>query len=256
MKNRLQNIKNIIDFSLRNRFDISKRNYQVENEPKENLFTGKEVQEREEELVQKYNLTSYKNNSTISDYKQNLYLLDILDKHLKTKEATSVKILDIGSKNWFYAPSEHSFFKKHFKNFSLTGIEIDPNRLYTNLYSRKEVALFNIKGLINTKYLGDDFLNHEGFYDYIIWILPFVSVTPHLNWGLPTSNFKPIEMLAHAYESLKEKGQIFIINQGEKELKLQQELARQVSVNYKTIGKIESPFFEYENERFLTLVRK
>ena len=220
MENFYQNIKNMIDFNLRKVLNFSRKNYFEPPEPKINLFKKDKEIERESFLLEKYNFEKVKNESSKINYLENLCLLDILDKYLNTEKQDYISVLDIGAKNWSYVKAEYYFFVKYSDSLLLNGIELDTNRLYQNFYSRKEVAKFHIKDLKNTNYLEGDFLKHEGKYDYIIWILPFIKKYPHLKWGLPIEYFKPNEMLEHAMNSLKEKGQLVIINQGKEEFEI------------------------------------
>jgi len=251
----LQNLKNKIDFFLRQHLKFSRRGYFVENESKEGLFEDKEIIEREKVLVKKFDLNYLKSNSTRKNYLENLYTIDVLDKYLPADLKENLSVLDIGCKNWFYAKGEYFFFKRFCDNLDLKGIELDTNRLYTNFYSRKEVAKFYMKDLSNTEYISGDFLNHEGKYDYIIWILPFVFEEPLLKWGLPLSYLKPEKMLQHAYESLKEGGKIFIINQGKHEDKAQKELCEKLKIKYDEIGKVKSDFLQYNLPRYAIFIK-
>lgn len=217
------NLKNSFDFFLRGVLRVSRKNYS-------------EPLSRQSEL-------------------ENLYMTDILDKYFEVKHKSDAKILDVGSKNWFYAKGEYEFLKKHFDKFSLDGIEIDSNRLYSNFYSRAEVAKFHIKDLDNVRYFEKDFLEHNEKYDYIIWILPFVFEYPHLKWGLPSKHFCPEKMLSHAYEILTEGGKMFIVNQGELEYQEQIRLCEKLGIKFKPLGKIESEFYDY-TPRFGVLILK
>ncbi len=251
-----ENLKNIFDFSIRKLTKFSRKNYEEKNEAKENIFNSVEEIERENFLTEKYSLTEFKNNSTKTNYLENLYLLDVLDKYLKIEIKDSPNILDIGSKNWSYAKSEYFFFKQNCAKFLLDGIEIDAHRLYSNLYSRKEVAKFHIKGLENTNYIEGNFLNHTKKYNCIIWSLPFIKKYPHLKWGLPLEYFRPDEMLRQAYESLKPSGQMMIINQGIEEFEIQKQLCKRLNIHIQFAEKIESPFSNYKMDRYLILVSK
>lgn len=219
----LLNLKNSFDFFLRSVLRISRKNYS-------------EPCSRQSEL-------------------ENLYMTDILYKYFELENRPEAKILDVGSKNWFYVKGEYDFLKKNFEKFALDGIEIDSNRLYYNFYSRAEVAKFHIKGLENVRYLQKDFLEHKEKYDYIIWVLPFVFEYPHLKWGLPLNCFCPDKMLSHAYESLNDGGRMFVVNQGEREYNEQIKLCQKLGINFKPLGKIESDFFDY-TPRFGVLILK
>lgn len=255
----LENLKNNIDFFLRQRLSFSRKNYFEQNEDKEGLFEG-DVAEREKFLLEKYDLEALKSNSTRQNYRENLYLLDILDKYLAsnlsaTQPLSSSAILDIGCKNWSYAKAEYAFFKKYCQNLQLDGIELDANRLYSNFFSRKEAAKFYTKGM-NTNYIEGDFLKHSGEYDFIIWILPFVVENPLIKWGLPLKYFQPEEMLKKAYDLLKEGGSMLILNQGEAEHEAQIKLCEELKIKYTTFGEVKSDFMNYNIERHLTLIKK
>lgn len=270
MKYFFQNIKNNIDFFLRQHLKLSRKNYFEENESKEGLFIAREILEKEKYLYEKYNLDYLKKNSTRQNYLENLYTIDLLDRYfpphpqpLSHKERggkndfylNTLNVLDLGCKNWFYFKAEYSFFKKHCKNLFLDGIEIDGNRLYSNLYSRAEVAKFHINNL-RGKYIIGDFLQHNKMYDCIIWILPFVFEEPLIKWGLPIKYFQPSKMLLHAYNSLKPNGTIFIMNQGEEEYEAQKSLCEKLNISYIPLGEIQSNFMNYKNQRYSILIKK
>lgn len=252
----IANIKNNIDFCLRNTIKFSRKNYFLENESKENLFDTVEEIELEDFLFKKYELSYLKNNSACNNYVENLSILNTLDKYLEMDFKENLTVLDIGSKNWSYAKGEYFFFKKYCNNLCLYGIELDSNRLYTNFYSRKEVAEFHIKNLQNTTYIEGNLLEHKKKYDVIIWILPFLTEFPLLKWGLPLKYFKPVSMLNYAYNLLNENGKIFIINQGEEEFDKQIELCNKLHFKHNPIGLIENPFYYYTKDRYLTIIKK
>ena len=252
----LENFKNTIDFFIRSQLAFSRKNYQEKNEPKEGLFNSEETVLKEEFLLSKYNFTYLKNNSTKQNYVENLYILDILDTYFEMNFKEKIKALDIGSKNWAYSNAEHAFFSKYSNKLELRGIEIDPNRLYSNLYSRKEVAKYYISSLTNTEYLGEDLCKHHLKYEYITWFLPFIKEYPHIKWGLPLKHFQPKENLKHAFELLKEGGKLFIVNQGEEERDLQKELCKKLNITFEDKGKIESLFNPYKINRYGIVINK
>ena len=63
-------------------------------------------------------------------------------------------------------------------------------------------------------------------------------------------------MLAHAFNLLNSNGQMLIVNQGEKEAKIQKELFLNLNIPFKELGEIKSTFFKYQNKRFGWLVEK
>ena len=247
------NLRNSIDFLLRQCIHFSRKNYFEENEDKNYIDLSLEEVEREKYIIDKYNLNSYKNSSTLSNYCQNLSIIDLFDKYFRIEKKDEISVLDIGSKNWFYVQSEYSFFKSYCNNLILDGVEIDAYRLYSNLYNRLEVARFYIKGLTGVSYIPDDVMNIKKKYDYIIWILPFVLITPHRYWGLPDKYFIPEQLFEHAYALLNNGGKMFIINQGIEEYEAQKILIKDKKyLSYK----IKPLFYKYKYDRYLSIVEK
>lgn len=220
-----ENIKNNIDFWIRCNTKFSRKNFV----------------ETDEKIL-------YRN------YLENLYTFDILDKCFVKKIYVNPKILDIGSKNWFYAKGEYSFFDSFCSGFSLDGVEIDAYRLYSNFYSRYETAKFYTRGLKNTRYIASNLLNIKDRYDFIVWFLPFVLKEPHIKWGLPMACFMPQELLEHAMSLLNLNGQMLIINQGESEAAAQKKLLDSLKIKYEEKGIVKSDFLQYKNDRYSFLI--
>ena len=223
----LEDLKNRFDFFVRNKTRFSRKNFVEKNR----------------ELVERNML-------------ENEYTKDILSKAFTKRELREAKILDIGCKNWFYAKGEYDFFKSFCKKISLDGVEIDAFRLYSNFYSRYEVAKYYTKELVGTNYICDNLLNIKDRYDYIVWFLPFVLIEPHLCWGLPKKCFYPKKLLEHAYSLLNNDAEMLIVNQGEAEADTQKALLDELNIPYKFLGELKSEKFEYKNKRFGFLVTK
>ena len=188
---------------------------------------------------------------------ENLNLESILEKYLDKTNKQFVRVLDVGCKNWSYAKGEYSYFNKNYEEVVLDGVEIDAYRLYSNFYSRYETAKYYIKDLKNTNYIVEDVLNLNNKYDFIIWLLPFVTVYPLQYWGLPKKYFCPEKLLGHVYSNLlNNKGQLLIINQGQEEANIQKELLINLGIRYKYLGEIKNDFYEYKNKRYGYLINK
>lgn len=223
----LDDIRNNIDFFIRNKTKFSRKNF-VEKNPK---------------LIAR-------------NIKENQYIQDILDNVLKKQTKQSLRILDIGCKNWFYATGEYNYFKKFCSNFVLDGVELDAYRLYSNFYNRYETAKYYTKNLENTNYIAGNLLDLKNKYDYIIWILPFVTINPLIYWGLPKKFFQPTQLLEHAYNLLNDNGQMLIVNQGEIEYNQQKILLEKLKIPFIELGEITSIYFEYEKPRYGYLIKK
>lgn len=255
----LKNFKNIIDFYLRKNFQVSRKfigEYSPVNQEKTGIFDS-EAQKLETELLEKYpSFKELKNNSLITCYRENLYVLDILDRFFPKLTCENPAVLDIGCKNWVYVNALHSYFSQITGLSKLDGIELDANRLYTDFYSRKDYANYYIKNLSNTNYIENDLMNLDGSYDCITWFLPFVLKKPHQNWGLPDKFFNPEKMLNKAFNLLKPQGVMFIINQGINEAEEQTNLFKKSGIDYVNFGLITSSFLQFNNERYLFVVQK
>lgn len=221
------NIRNSIDFFIRSKTRFSRKNF---------------VERNESTLERVLN--------------ENLYTTDIMSRFFYKSPRKNIRTLDIGCKNWFYAKGQYEFYKNLAQEVYMDGIELDAFRLYTNFYSRYEVAKFYIKGIDNIKYIPDNLLNLSGKYDYITWILPFVLKEPHKYWGLPLNLFYPKKLLVHAFNLLDKGGQMLIINQGEAEASEQEHLLKMLNIPYKALGEIKSEYFEYQNKRYGFLIVK
>jgi len=223
----LEDLRNNVDFFIRTK----------------TKFSRKDFVEKNEKLIERNRM-------------ENLYTKSILESGFEKRVFSSIKVLDIGCKNWFYAKGEYEFFESFCDEIFLDGVEIDAYRLYSNFYSRYEVAKYYTKGLKNTNYIVGNLLDLEDEYDYIIWFLPFVLVEPHQYWGLPKKYFYPEKLLEHAFNLLSENGQMLIVNQGEDESRTQKEMLAKLGIKYKDLGEVKNEFFEYKHKRFAVLIQK
>ena len=222
-----EDLKNGFDFFVRNKTRFSRKNF-VEKNP---------------ELIERNRL-------------ENLYTEELLNRFFSNLDKDGVSLLDIGCKNWFYAKGEFDFLKKRYAKFTMDGVELDAYRLYSNFYSRLEVAKYYTKGLENTNYIVANLLELDKKYDYITWFLPFVVIQPHVFWGLPKKYFYPPKMLAHAYSLLNKNGEMLIINQTELEANVQRELLEELKIPYEFLGEIKSEYFQYSYPRYGFLIKK
>ena len=203
------------------------------------------------ELEQQYDLTPWPSVCTAQEWQENLYILDLLDQHLK-QQNTARPCLDIGCKNGVYFPALASF-----SNSSWDGIELDAFRRYWNLASRRDHGHFMAKPF-NCRYIPGSLLeldtNHS--YQLITWFLPFIIETPLKAWGLPRRFYQPTALLQHAYELLAPGGTLLIINQGKWETEVQQRLFTATSIKADFLGQVESEFSPFQQPRFAWRIDK
>ena len=262
----IKNLINSFTYPLRNRIRFSRPIKSLPVEDKTGIFSGDEATIEEKNLIDRYNLADFKNNSSIILYKENLYIIKLLEDNLKdivfNWDAEILNILDVGSKNFSYASGLYNFFSQfktnHRRTIYLDGIEIDPYRIMINLHSRYDYAMAHIKNLDNTRYITKNFLQWQNNqYDIITWFLPFIIKKPLINWGLPLKYFKPEAMLKHAYNILKQEGIILIVNQSEIETEAQSKIIDNLGLNYTQIAEPYTNFFSpFRHSRYITIVKK
>ena len=131
-----------------------------------------------------------------------------------------LRIVDVGSKNFYYAQALHAFFEPQ----SFVGIELDGWHLYRGFYTNASYADFYIKPLPNTNYQVMNFKSYHQPTDGIVWCFPFVIKEDVLDWYLPLHTFEPETLFHHAAEILSPKGFMFMINSGEDEFEIASDL--------------------------------
>jgi hypothetical protein len=151
-----------------------------------------------------------------------LHLLHTTIQKLSWQPHKAQNLVDVGSKNFFYANALYSFFKPN----RLTGIEIDAFRLYPNLHTRFSSAQYYIKNTPNTFYMVSDFIQYNEQAMGILLQYPYVTKAPLILADLPVSLFKPDALFKHARHLLVENGWLLMINQGIEEWENAKKTAR------------------------------
>lgn len=162
------------------------------------------------------------------------------------RDSQKFEIVDIGSKNFFYAPALYFHFKKHFKQVKLLGLEADTSRMYTNLYRRGDYARYYVS-LLNEyeghpvadyqegnwlsfkrtdiqsfkrtdiksfKQTNHQTLERDQKFNLVTCFFPFLFTDLNDNWGLPRRYFDPEALLR---KCLTEGDYFMVWNQGQEE---------------------------------------
>ncbi len=222
----------------------------------------------EQSLLQRYpHLGEFRRFCSQQRYMETLTHLHFLDNLLpKSSWNTAIpplqdayRWLDVGAKNWAYlealTTTANRLPTQATAPWKFTGIEIDPNRLYRDGFTRGAYArtFTNTLLLDNTTatYVEGDALAHTSHYHVISHFLPFVVPEPCLLWGLPLESFQPKRLLHHAWQQLAPGGHLLIINQGRDEADAQQALLNTLpDAIIAWHGKLPSSFINYEYPRF------
>ena len=243
---------NAFAFWIRKTLKWSRGTPKLFNEDKSDLFDylknpalNTTTQKKANRLKNQFHLESLFNLSTKALYRKNLYLLETLENALRDLDLTSngqrsesqlfssasksIKALDIGSQDWHYVFGLERWLRYHgtetdaAREIHLTGVELDGHGIYSDFHSRKDYALAYAcqSENKNTRYLVENFLNHQGTdYNVITLFYPFVTRYHLLLWGLPIHLFSPDRLISKAATITKKNGVFVVYCHTEKEHKL------------------------------------
>ena len=128
------------------------------------------------------------------------WILEQLPIERAERRETSYRAIDLGSKDFIYAPALAASLAVWFAEFELIGLELDPYRLINNLYRRGDCARYyveqacrSIQPGASVRYAQGDWLKQTATerYDLITCFLPFIYSDLHDRFGLPRSGFSP-----------------------------------------------------------------
>lgn len=181
---------------------------------------------------------------------ESLYVLDLFDLHL-SRSAPFGPGLDVGSKNWPYLPALAAAVPGPW-----TGVELAANRRYATLVTRAAVALRRCRAVGDATYLAGSVTDVESSFGVVTWFLPFVSIGPLRNWGLPDSAFDPCGLLGHVWNLVAPGGLLWITNQNDDEAAAQSRLFEAVGIEVELLGPMQSVLSPFRLTRTGWLARK
>jgi hypothetical protein len=261
---RLKSDRNRLEFALRNFVRLPAPAYREPNEPKDNLLADlPEALAKAEILHQRYDLSRLYRSATRQRTLETLSYLEWLD-YLANLEpgwferafqTEPFRWLDVGAKNWAYVEALQAFIRARTDApFRLDGVELDPNRRYTNFRTRRQYAEHFIQPLPEARYHAGNILAWQQPTAIISHFLPFVFRDPLLDWGLPGQCFQPQAILSHVLSLLPPDGLLLIVNQGEDEAREQEALfqavARHLPIRWQSLGQLPASFIQYRYARY------
>ncbi|MFC4100583.1 hypothetical protein [Paenibacillus xanthanilyticus] len=261
-KMRLASGWNAVRFALRSRLRIRLGRVRLKPAPKAHLYPDAATKRQERELLETYEFGRWRELLGLSDYQLNLYHLDFLrwlQPELQPHLPRALRIVDVGSRTFYYAPALFRFFRRHYEVESLTGIELDAYRRYPNGFTAYDYAQAYLRELNEPdviRYEAVDFMRAEAAYNVCTLFLPFVTPDPLLHWGLPLATFQPARLIEHAYRQLEQPGVLIVTNKGAEEQQSLHRLLREAGIPFEDRGPFTSAFYAYDVPRYVTLVVK
>lgn len=205
---------------------------------------------RATELCERFDLSLWPQLSSAREFRENLFLLDFLDRCLPP-DIPPGPAIDVGAKNGSTLPALWAAAPRPWD-----AIELDPHRRYFNLATRRAHGEAMARVFPGCRYLCGSVLDLDGRYALITWILPFLFPEPLKAWGLPRRFFAPEKLLGHVLELLAPRGALLIVNQGEDEAEEQERLLRDLPTSSKPLGSLPADLSPFHRTRFGFLVRR
>jgi SAM-dependent methyltransferase len=266
---------NSVAFALRRQLRWRRGQPVLASEDKRDLFSYLDdesaqlrCERRQAELLARYDLADLRACSCRADYRDNLYVLDAMEMLFESEPdlpQTSLRAIDVGSKNWNYVFALERFWR-HWRSaegraVQLIGIEIDGYGIYRDLHSRCDHAQAYARQTGNpaVDYRVEDFMDFEvGAVDVLTIFYPFLTRYALLQWGLPPSLFQPGPMVEKALRVVRPGGHLVIFNQTREEREILASLLDTTRARVLACVRVASPLVEYHertSDRWATLVR-
>ncbi len=213
-----------------------------------------EAEARALELVRRYDCSDWGRRCRPYELAETLYVLDLLDRVLTGDErawAAAGTSLDVGARHWPYLAALRTAVPG-----AWDGVELEGRRRYRSLQTRESVARWRLRGLAGCRFVTGSVTSLPGPYRLITWFLPFVTLTPLRLWGLPETEFRPVELLTHVWSTLASGGLLLVTNQGPDEHAEQGRLFECVGIAADSLGELPATLSPFRHRRFGWLARR
>jgi hypothetical protein len=205
--------------------------------------------ERLAELVQRYDVSRWSEVCDEDDWRESLYVLDLLDRYLP-EGLPPGRALDVGSKNGVYLPGLATAVPRGWD-----AVELDAHRRYAYGATRRAHGERMAAAFPDCRFLAEDVRKQTGPYAVITWFLPFLTPEPHDAWGLPRELFSPEALFLHVRSLLAPGGVLLVVNQGVDEAVLQEDLFVRADLAPEALGRVSSPLSPFHKPRYGFLYR-
>jgi hypothetical protein len=204
IKERFFDVRNSVDFFLRNRLRLGR-------EVKAHLAAPETDWKLQEEFRQFFSRFDWK--SLLAPFAQ----------------ADPLVVADIGARNFAFGPVIDKVFEKAEVTAEIHGIEIDSFRLLSGFHTRKNFGDYYAAQMRKGYFHPTDFLMWNEPLHLALLLNPFVSEEPTLAWGLPLSTLHPERMFRHTFNCLApQNGLMLLTCPSVEEMEIAKELAKTV----------------------------
>jgi hypothetical protein len=204
--------------------------------------------DRAEELRRRYGLGGWVELLAPLELQENLYLLDLLDRHLP--ELSAGTGLDVGAKNGVLLPALRAAWPHPWDL-----VELDAHRRYADLSTRRAHGEKLARGFPDCRYIAGSVETVTERYALVTWFLPFVHEGPLRAWGLPRRLFAPERLFRHVVDRVEPGGALLVVNQGEGERDTQRALFAAAGLVAEDLGEMTSVLSPFRRARFGMLWR-
>jgi len=194
-------------------------------------------------LRKRYPLEGWSRCCNLTDWRESLYVLDLLDR-LLPRELPPGRALDVGSKNGCYLPGLATALARGWD-----AVELDAHRRYLWGTTRRAYGEAMASAFEGCRFVAGDLRELEGPWAAVTWFLPFLEPEPLQAWGLPARLLAPLALLRHVTERVQPGGALLIVNQGPEEAELQAELFARLGLEPEGLGRVDSPLSPFRLER-------
>lgn len=207
---------------------------------------------RYDTLGQRYALTRLGDYLSAEQWRENLYVLDVLDQQLgQSRVTTPGPGLEIGCRNFSYLPALYAYAAHPWH-----GVELDAHARYWNGWTRAAYGRALAARYAGSVYHATSVTALTGSFVLIVWFLPFLNIETLIAYGLPRRYFDPPTLLSTAHRLLAPGGTLLIVNQGAHERDAQQQLCAALALPCTAPLVIASPFSPFRIARYATLLHK
>lgn len=211
-----------------------------------------EQRARYETLAQHYPLTRLGDYLSAEQWRENLYVLDILDQQLGQNRAMAPGPgLDVGCRNFSYLPALHAYSAHPWH-----GVELDAHARYWNGSTRAAYGRAIATHYPGCVYHATSVTALTGSFVLIVWFLPFLNLDTLVAYGLPRRYFDPPTLLSATHRLLAPGGTLLIVNQGAHERDTQQQLCADLALPCTQPQLVTSVFSPFRLPRYVTLLHK